>query len=57
MPELGKIQKPHIDRYANKKRLIFVPIFIIPTSLYENDKDNLFQKYWDEVSEAISKLE
>ena len=57
MPELGKIQKPHKDRYANKKRLIFVPIFIIPTSLYENDKDNLFEKYWDEVSDAISKLE
>ena len=57
MPELGKIQKPHKDRYANKKRLIFVPIFIIPTSLYENDKENLFEKYWNEVSDAISKLE
>ena len=57
MPELGKIQKPNKDRYANKKRLIFVPIFIIPTSIYENDCENLFKKYWDEVADAINKLE
>ena len=57
MPELGKITKPSKERYQNKKKLIFVPIFIIPSSLYEKDTQHLFKQYWNEVSEAIGKLE
>ena len=45
MPELGKISKPSIERFNNKKRLIYVPIFFIPPQLTEIKENNPFNEY------------
>ena len=57
MPELGKISKPSVERFNNKKRLIYVPIFFIPPQLTEIKKDNPFNEYWIEIANNINKLE
>ena len=57
MPELGKISKPSVERFNNKKRLIYVPIFFIPPQLTEIKKDNPFNEYWKEIANNINKLE
>ena len=57
MPELGKISKPSVERFDNKKRLIYVPIFFIPPQLTEIKKDNPFNEYWKEIANNINKLE
>ena len=57
MPELGKISKPSVERFNNKKRLIYVPIFFIPPQLTEIKKNNPFNEYWAEIADNINKLE
>ena len=57
MPELGKISKPTIERFNNKKRLIYVPIFFIPPQLTEIKENNPFNEYWKEIANNINKLE
>ena len=57
MPELGKISKPSVERFDNKKRLIYVPIFFIPPQLTEIKKNNPFNEYWKEIANNINKLE
>ena len=57
MPELGKISKPTVDRFNNKKRLIYVPIFFIPPQLTEIKGNNPFNEYWKEIANNINKLE
>ena len=54
MPELGKISKPTIDRFNNKKRLIYVPIFFIPPQLTEIKENNPFNEYWKEIANNIN---
>ena len=57
MPELGKISKPSVERFNNKKRLIYVPIFFIPPQLTEIKENNPFNEYWAEIADNINKLE
>jgi len=57
MPELGKISKPSVDRFNNKKRLLYVPIFFIPPQLTEIKDNNPFNEYWKEIADNINKLE
>ena len=57
MPELGKISKPTVERFNNKKRLIYVPIFFIPPQLTEIKENNPFIEYWKEIANNINKLE
>ncbi len=57
MPELGKISKPTVERFNNKKRLIYVPIFFIPPQLTEIKENNPFNEYWKEIANNINKLE
>ena len=57
MPELGKISKPSVERFNNKKRLIYVPIFFIPPQLTEIKENNPFNEYWSEIADNINKLE
>ena len=57
MPELGKISKPSVERFNNKKRLIYVPIFFIPPQLTEIKENNPFNEYWTEIADNINKLE
>jgi hypothetical protein len=57
MPKLGKISKPSVERFNNKKRLIYVPIFFIPPQLTEIKINNPFNEYWKEIADNINKLE
>ena len=57
MPELGKISKPSVDRFKNKKRLIYVPIFFVPPQISEIKENNPFKDYWAEIADNINKLE
>jgi len=57
MPELGKISKPSVDRFKNKKRLIYVPIFFVPQQISTIKENNPFKDYWDEIADNINKLE
>ena len=57
MPELGKISKPSVDRFKNKKRLIYVPVFFFPPQISEIKENNPFNDYWAEIADNINKLE
>ena len=57
MPELGKISKPSVDRFKNKKRLIYVPIFFVPPQISDIKENNPFKDYWAEIADNINKLE
>ena len=57
MPELGKISKPSVDRFKNKKRLIYVPVFFVPPQISEIKENNPFNDYWAEIADNINKLE
>ena len=54
MQELGKISKPSVERFNNKKRLIYVPIFFIPPQLTEIKENNPFNEYWTEIADNIN---
>jgi hypothetical protein len=56
MVELGKIEKPEAEDYANKRKLYCVAnIYAIEEA--PNDFKQLVNKYWDEVVQQIDKLE
>ena len=57
MPELGKISKPSVDRFKNKKRLIYVPVFFVPPQISEIKENNPFNDYLGEIADNINKLE
>lgn len=54
MAELGKIEKPEVRDYKDKRKIYFVPnIFLIDNSEYKE----LFNKYWNQISDQIDRLE
>lgn len=54
MAELGKIEKPQAKDYKEKRKIYFVPnIFLIENEEYKG----LFDKYWNQVSAQIDRLE
>ncbi len=54
--ELGKIEKPEVSSYQQNRRLLQVPlVFASPDSAAEYVE--IFEKYWQQVGEQISKLE
>ena len=57
MPELGKISKPSVDRFKNKKRLIYVPIFFVPPQISAIKENNPYKDNWAEIADNINKLE
>ncbi len=56
MVELGKIEKPDAESFSGKRKLYCVPNVLIVESAPEEYK-KLANKYWDEVSGHIAKLE
>jgi hypothetical protein len=56
MVELGRIAKPSLDNFAGKRKIYTVRSVYLPENPHEEYK-NLFQKYWDEVSVQIEKIE
>lgn len=56
MVEIGKIQKPEAEGFAEKKKLFCVPnVYLLKDAPEEYKK--LFDTYWDEVVKQIEKLE
>ena len=56
MPKLGKINKPEIAKYKDKKKIYFVKNLYLPLNATEEYKA-IFFRYWDEVKEHLAKLE
>jgi len=56
MVEIGKIEKPEAEGFAEKKKLYCVPnVYLLKDAPEEYKK--LFDTYWDEVVKQIEKLE
>ena len=56
MVEIGKIEKPEAEEYANKRKLYCVAnIYTLEEA--PDDFKRLVNKYWDEVVQQIDKLE
>jgi hypothetical protein len=56
MTEIGKIDKPEIKKYRNKKKIYFVKNLYLPQNATDKYK-SIFDRYWDEVEEHLAKLE
>lgn len=54
--ELGKIPKPSVDDYSDKRKLLFVPLIFSPpnTAL---DFIAKFNKYWEQIESQVNNLE
>ncbi len=56
MVEIGRIKRPEVNNYTNKRKLYCVAnIYTIEES--PDDFKQLVSKYWDEVNQQINKLE
>jgi hypothetical protein len=56
MTELGKIDKLDVASLKNKKMIYFVRNLYLPQDATEGYK-GIFNRYWDQVEEHLSKLE
>ncbi len=56
MAEIGKIEKPEAESFAEKKKLFCVPN-VYPLKDAPEEYRELFNTYWDEVGQQIEKLE
>jgi hypothetical protein len=56
MVELGKIQKPEAESFADKKKLYCIRNIYLPEDIPE-DYGKLFHSYWDEVVQQLEKIE
>ncbi len=56
MTELGKIGKPEVANYKNKKKIYFVRNLYLPKNATDKYK-SIYYRYWDEVEEHLAKLE
>ena len=54
--ELGKIEKPSVEEYSNKRKLFFIPLIFSPPET-EGDFLEKFLGYWDEVESHVANLE
>lgn len=56
MTVIGKIVKPDVDRYKNKKKVYFVRNLFLPENATDEYK-SIFDRYWSEVQEHLGRLE
>ena len=56
MVEIGKINKPEVEQYKNRKKIYFVRNLYLPKNATDQYK-MIFDRYWKEVEEYIAKLE
>ncbi len=56
MTEIGKIGKPEVAFYKNKKKIYFVRNLYLPKNATEEYR-KIINRYWNEVEEHLSKLE
>ena len=56
MTKLGRINKPEIAKYKNKKKIYFVRNLYLPQNATDKYKE-IFDRYWTEVKEHLARLE
>jgi hypothetical protein len=56
MVEIGKISKPEVKQYENKKKIYFIKNIYLPHNATDTYK-SIFNRYWKEVEEHLAKLE
>jgi hypothetical protein len=56
MTEIGKINKPDVEQYKNKKKIYYVKNLYLPQNATDEYK-KIFDRYWSEVGEHLGKLE
>ncbi len=56
MTEIGKIDKPEVKKYKNRKKIYFVRNLYLPKNASDQYK-SIFDRYWKEVEEHIAKIE
>jgi len=56
MTEIGKIDRPEVSAYRNKKKIYFVRNLYLPQNATDKYRD-IFYQYWNEVEEHLSRLE
>jgi hypothetical protein len=56
MTEIGKIGKPEVGYYKDKKKIYFVRNLYLPQNATDKYK-SIFYRYWNEVEEHLAKLE
>lgn len=56
MTEIGKIAKPEVAYYKDKKKIYFVRNLYLPQNATDKYK-TIFFRYWNEVGEHLAKLE
>ncbi|MCX8030914.1 MAG: hypothetical protein N3A59_04950 [Thermodesulfovibrionales bacterium] len=55
MNELGKIEKPSVDSFSQKRKIYCVPN-VVPFSDLPEEYTNLANKYWEDVNKQLNKL-
>ena len=56
MATLGQMPKPDAGQYRDKRKLVFVPILLMPGDL-PDDARGLVERFWSEVRDNIASLE
>lgn len=56
MTEIGKINKPEVEKFKHKKKIYFVRNLYLPKNATEQYK-SIFDRYWKEVDEHLAKIE
>jgi len=56
MAEIGKITKPEVKQYENRKKIYFIKNIYLPQNATDTYK-SIFKRYWKEVEEHLGKLE
>ncbi len=61
MPELGKVKKPSVEKFKDKKRLYLIPLISSMTGLDVKEKqeeyEKKFENYWKQAKEQVENLE
>lgn len=56
MAKLGEMERPSVERFAGKKKLYCIPN-VYPIKDAPDKYNELLNKYWEEVSQQLEKLE
>jgi hypothetical protein len=60
MPELGKVKKPSVEKFKDKRKLYLVPLISSITGLTkekQKEYEEKLEKYWKQAKEQVGNLE
>ena len=53
--ELGRIQRPAVERYRGRRKLLLVPLIFAPRT-YDEEGAAVLQRYWDQMQTQVASL-